>query len=63
VGFVGGETGYCNETFVTYDVGTEEFRIKSEVDLDIKDEMQEVVIVPSVKTEHEVRLECVCVRW
>jgi len=69
------ETGYCNETCVKCDVlGTEEFNIKVEdtIDIkeevsvkveeaiDIKDEIPEAITFPSIKTEHEVRLWGVC---
>jgi hypothetical protein len=58
VGFVGGETGYCSETCVTGGVGgTGEGCVKVEVEMDIKEEMQQAVSVPSVKSEYEVRLE------
>jgi hypothetical protein len=61
MGFVEGETGYCSETFLTFDVdGTEGVNIKVEVETDIKDEIEEVASVPSIKTEHEVRLQGVC---
>jgi hypothetical protein len=75
VGFVEVETGSCSEMCVTGDVdGTEEDDIKVEVIIDIKeevsikveeaidvkDEIPEFVSVPSIKTEHEVRLLCVC---
>jgi len=39
--------------------GTEEVCIKVE-ELDIKDEIKEAIISPSIKTEHEVRLQEVC---
>jgi hypothetical protein len=35
--------------------GTGEFSVNVEVEMDIKDETQEDVSVPLVKTEHEVR--------
>jgi hypothetical protein len=58
LGFVEGETGSCSETC---DVdGTEEVNIKVEEVVDIKDEIQETVSFPPVKTEHEVRLCGVC---
>jgi len=75
MGYVEGETGYCSETCVTCDVDwteevsikveeaidiKEEGSIKVEEAIDIKDEIPEFVSVPSVKTEHEVRLWCVC---
>jgi hypothetical protein len=71
MGFVEGETGYCSETCVTYDVdGTEEVSIKLEEaidvkeevitkvedNIDIKDEIPEPVPFPPIKTEHEVSL-------
>jgi hypothetical protein len=40
--------------------GTGEGSVKVKVEMDVKDEIQQVVSVPSVKTEHEVRLEGVC---
>jgi hypothetical protein len=68
MGFVEGETGYCSETCVTYDDGTEEVSIKVEDPINIKEEVsiefeavcikaeiQEVTSVPPIKTEHEVR--------
>jgi hypothetical protein len=73
--FVEGETGYYSETCVTGDVeGTEEVSIKVEEAIDIKEEVSmkveeavdnqveipEFVSVPWIKTEHEVRLWCVC---
>jgi hypothetical protein len=72
--FVEGETGYCSETCVSCGVdGTEEFSIKVEEPIDIKeevstkfeavyiqDEIQEQVSVPPVKNENEVRLQGVC---
>jgi hypothetical protein len=74
VGFVEGETGYSSETCARCGVdGTEEFSIKVEDPIDIKeevstkfeavyikDEIQELVSVPPVKTENEVRLQGVC---
>ena len=57
MGFVEGETGSCVETRVECDVdGTEEVSIKVEEAVDIKDEIPEAMIFPSIKTEHEVRL-------
>jgi hypothetical protein len=57
---VGGETGSCHETCVKCDVdGTEEIGIKEEV-VDIKDEITEAIIFPSVETEQEVRRHGVC---
>jgi len=73
--YVEGETGHCNETCVMCDVdGAAEFSIKVEeaIDIkeevsikveeaiDIKDETPEAITFSSVKTEHEVRLWCVC---
>jgi hypothetical protein len=61
---VEGETGSCSQTVVKCDVdGTEEVSIKVEKSIDIKDESPEAVSVPSVRTEHEVRLHDVCVKW
>jgi hypothetical protein len=40
--------------------GTEGVSIKVEEAVDIKDEIPEFVSVPSIKTEHEVRLWGVC---
>jgi len=60
-GCVEGETGYCSETCVMCDVdGAEEVSIKVEETIDIKDEIPEALSVPSIKTEHEVRLWGVC---
>jgi len=75
MGYVEGETGYCNETCVMCDVDgaaefsikveeaidiKEEVNIKVEEAIDIKDETPEAITFPSVKTEHEVRfLGCV----
>jgi hypothetical protein len=57
VGFVEGTTDFCSETRVTGDVdGTEEFSIKVEEAIDIKDEMPEYLTVPDMKTENEVRI-------
>jgi hypothetical protein len=78
VGFVEGETGSCSATCVTCDGdGTEEVSIevediidikeevsiKEEGAIDIKDEIPEAITFPPIKTEHEVRLWGVCVRW
>jgi len=53
--FVEGETGPCSETCVMCDVdGSEEVTIKVE-EVDIKDEITEAIIFPSIRTEHEVR--------
>jgi len=61
VGFVEGETASCSETCATHDVhGTEEVNIKVEEAIDIKDEIPEAVSVPTIDTEHEVRLWGVC---
>jgi hypothetical protein len=72
---VEGETVYCSETCVTFDVdGTEgvsikveevgdikeEVSINVEEAMDVKDEIREAVTVLSIKTEHEVRLWGVC---
>jgi len=60
--FVEGETGSCSETCVSCDVdGTEEVSIKVEEFLDIKYEIPEAETFPPIKTEHEVRLQSVCV--
>jgi hypothetical protein len=54
--FVEGETGPCSETCVTCDVGgTEEGCMKVEEVIDIKDEITEAIIFPSIRTEQEVR--------
>jgi hypothetical protein len=61
MGFVDCETGYCSETCVTGDVDeTEEFNIKVEDPLDIKDEIPQAVSFPEIESEHEVRLQGVC---
>ena len=61
VGFVEGGSSSCIETCVMCDdVGKEEFSIKVEEEIDIKDEIPEAKIFPSNETEHEVRLWCVC---
>ena len=75
VGCVEGETGYCSETCVMCDVDgaggvsikveeaidiKEEFSIKVEEAVDIKDETPEAITFPSINTENEVRLWCVC---
>ena len=75
VGFVEGETGSCGETDVKCDFGgIEEFSIKAEDALDIKeevsikvedavdikDETPEAMVFPPIKTEQEVRLCGVC---
>ena len=76
MGFVEGGTGSWNETGVECDVdGTEEVStkveealdVKEEVSIkvedatDIKDEILEAISFPTIKTEQEVRLWCVCV--
>jgi hypothetical protein len=59
--FVEGETGSCSDTCVTCDEdGTEEFNIKVEEGIDIKSEIPEPLSFPLMKTEHEVRLWCLC---
>jgi len=61
MGFVEGEPGYCNQTCVMCDVdGADEVSIKVEEAIDIKDEIPEATSVPSIKSEHEVRLWGVC---
>jgi amino acid permease len=47
----------CSETCVScaFD-GTEEVSIKVEEAIDIKNEIPEAIIFPSIQTEHEVRL-------
>ena len=73
MGYADGETGSYSETCVTFDVdGTEENSIKVEeaIDIkeeisieeaiDIKDEIPVAITVPSMKSEHEVRLWGVC---
>ena len=103
MGYVEGETAYCNETCVMCDVDgaeevsvkvedtidikeevsikvedpidikegisikdeediniKEEVSIKDEEAIDIKDEIPEAISVPSINTEHEVRLWGVC---
>jgi len=55
------ETGSCSETCVTSDVdGTEKVSIQVEEAIDIKVEIPEAITFPSIKTEHEVRLQGVC---
>ena len=62
--FVEGETGSCTEMCVMCDVdGTEEVNIDVEETIDIKDEIPEALILPPIKTEQEVRLWVLCVRW
>jgi hypothetical protein len=57
---VGCRTGSCSETCVQCGVhGTEEIGIKQEA-VDIEDEIPEAITFPSIKTEHEVRLQGVC---
>jgi len=41
--------------------GTEEVRIKVEESINIKKEIPEAITFPKIKSEHEVRLWCVCV--
>ena len=54
--FVEGEAGSCRDTCATCGVdGTEEVSIKNEEVIDIKDEIIEAIIFPSIRTEHEVR--------
>jgi len=61
---VEGETGSCIETCVMCDVdGTEEVSIKVEEATDIRDEIPEALIFPPIKTEEEVRVWVLCVRW
>ena len=75
MGYVDGETGSYSATCVTFDVdGTEEnsiaveeaidvkeeVSIKVEEAIDIKDEIPVAITVPSINTEHEVRLWGVC---
>ena len=75
MGYVEGETAYCNETCVMCDVDgaeevivkvedtvdiKEEVSIKVEEVIDIKDEIPEAISFPPIKTEHEVRLWGVC---
>ena len=74
IGFVEGETGSCIETGVTCGVdGTgdvsvkvddaidiKEEVIKVEYAIDVKEEIPEAISFPSIKTEHEVRLQGVC---
>ena len=57
MGCVEGETGSCSEICVKCDFdGTEEIGIKEET-IDIKDDIPEAITSPSIKTEHEVRLQ------
>jgi hypothetical protein len=61
MGYADGETGYCSETCVKFDVDrTEGVNIKVEEAIDIKDEIPEAIAFPSIKTEHEVWLWGVC---
>jgi hypothetical protein len=74
VGFVGGETGYCSETWATCDVGgtgeviifeeaidiKEEVSIKVEDAVDVKNEIPEPISFPPIKTEQQVRFWGVC---
>ena len=58
--FVEGGTGSCSDASVSCDIdGTEEFGIKVEEVIDIKDEMPEAIKCPPIKTEIEVSLWCV----
>jgi len=51
------ETVSCIQTVVTCDVHRiEEFSIKVEETIDIKDEIPEAVSVPLIKIEHEVSM-------
>ena len=60
MGCVEGETGSCNKTCVMFVVdGNEEISIKGE-ELNIKDEIPEDIIFPSIKTENDVRLQWMC---
>jgi hypothetical protein len=63
MGFVDGGTGCCIEKCETSDVdGPEEFSIKVEEAVDIKNEIPEAITSSPINTEHEVRLwGCVCV--
>jgi hypothetical protein len=58
---VGDRTGSYSETCVQCGGvrGTEEISIKEET-VDIEDGIPEAITFPSVKTEHEVRLQGVC---
>ena len=59
--FVDGGTGSCSQASVTCDIdGTEDFNIKVEEVIDIKDEMPEAIKCPPIQTEIEVRLWGVC---
>ena len=61
MGFVEGETGCCVETCVECDDdGTEEVSNEVEEAVDIKNEIPEAILVPTIKTEQEVRLCGVC---
>jgi len=58
---VEGDTCSCSETCVTNDVDwTEEVSFKVEEAVDIKGEIPEALIFPSIKIEHEVRFQGVC---
>ena len=58
---VEGDTCSCSEMCATSDVdGTDEVSIKVEEAIDIKVEIPEPIIFPSMKTEHEVRFHGVC---
>jgi hypothetical protein len=64
MGFVEGETGSYIETCLTCDVdGTDEVSIKIEEAVEVKDEIPEPISLPPIKTEHQVRLQGVCVKW
>jgi hypothetical protein len=54
--FVESETGSCNETCSVF----EEFSIKVEEAIDVKDEIPEATSFSPIKTEDEVRLWGVC---
>jgi hypothetical protein len=54
--YVEGETVSCNETCAMF----EEFSIKVEEAIDIKDEISEATSFSPIKTEDEVRLQGVC---
>jgi hypothetical protein len=60
--YVGGRIVSCSEICVQCGgggVGNEEISIKEEP-ADIKDENPEAITFPSIKNEHEVRLQGVC---
>jgi hypothetical protein len=58
---VGGRIGSCSEICVQCGggVGNEEISIKQEP-ADIENEIPEPITFPSIKNEHEVRLQLVC---